>query len=498
MQLKQLIESVLIRELNRPIPADLEIKGVEVDSRQVGEGDLFICLPGFTVDGHDFARDAVDKGAVALLVERFLDLDPEVVQIRVPDTRRTMAVLADLFYGQPTHHLKLIGVTGTNGKTTTTHLIEKILQDAGYQTGLIGTMYMKINGRQEEVKNTTPDVVELQRAFKRMVDGGTDYAVMEVSSHALELGRVRGCDFHAALFTNLTQDHLDFHGTMDKYRYAKSLLFSQMGNRYDRDDMKHATLNVDDPASLEYAVATSAQVITYGIDRPADVRAVEIEMSGKGTRFVLDTFKGSRKVSLQLIGKFSVYNALAATAVCLAEGIDLDTIVHSLEEVKGVSGRFEKVDEGQGFSVIVDYAHTPDSLENVLQTVRELTDGHVYCVVGCGGDRDRAKRPLMAQIAARYSDRVVITSDNPRSEDPEAIIQDMVQGLVENRVSEEAYQTIVDRRKAIFKAVEQAKPGDIVLIAGKGHETYQIIKDQVLPFDDREVAREAIWSIESK
>jgi UDP-N-acetylmuramoyl-L-alanyl-D-glutamate--2,6-diaminopimelate ligase len=466
----------------------LEITGLTADSRKVKPGTLFVCLKGFTVDGHMFAAKAVEQGAVAILAEE--DVDVPATVVRVPDTRRAMAMLADRFYGSPTRELKLIGVTGTNGKTTTTHLIDKILRDREKKTGLIGTIHMRIGDQFEELKNTTPDAIDLQQSFRRMRDIDTEYAIIEVSSHALELGRVRGCDVHTAVFTNLTQDHLDYHKTMENYRYAKSLLFSQLGNSYDPNRPKTAVLNADDEASKLYATVTSARVITYGIDQPADVRAEEIEITSRGTSFTVHTFAGSIRLNLRLIGKFNVYNALAAIAVTLAEGVQLSDIKASLEAVTGVSGRFESVDAGQPFTVVVDYSHTPDSLENALVTVKEFAKGRIFCIVGCGGDRDRTKRPIMAQIATKYADLAVLTSDNPRSEEPQAILDDMLAGLAD--VATDRYTTFVDRREAIRFAVSQAQENDVILIAGKGHETYQIIKGQVLPFDDREVAREAI------
>ncbi|WP_124727713.1 UDP-N-acetylmuramoyl-L-alanyl-D-glutamate--2,6-diaminopimelate ligase [Staphylospora marina] len=467
-----------------------EIGGISIDSREVKPGDLFIALRGFTVDGHRFVRQAVEKGAAAVLVEEPVEASVPVIQ--VPDTRRAMAVVADRFYGMPTRDLKLIGITGTNGKTTTSYLIEALLAGVGRKTGVIGTIRMKIGDREFPVKNTTPEAVELQKMFRMMSDEGCEYSVIEASSHALDLGRTRGCRFRIGVFTNLTQDHLDYHGTMDNYREAKGLLFSQLGNDYREDPRQTpcAILNADDDASAYFARITPAQVITYGIDRPADVRAENIRITPEGTSFTLRTFKGDAELSLRLIGKFNVYNVLAAVSVGLVEGLELPEICRILSVVEGVSGRFEPVRAGQPFTVLVDYAHTPDSLENVLATVKELATGRILTVVGCGGDRDRTKRPKMAKIAAEMSDVAIFTSDNPRSEDPDAIIRDMLTGVPEtgaNRVL-----SIVDRREAIHHAVNVANPGDIVLIAGKGHETYQEIKGIRHDFDDRQVAREAI------
>jgi UDP-N-acetylmuramoyl-L-alanyl-D-glutamate--2,6-diaminopimelate ligase len=471
--------------LKPAISVDPVITSIENDHRKVRPGSLFICIKGYTVDGHEFAAKAVENGAVAVLSERELDLDVPVIIVK--DTKRAMAVLADAFYGQPTHKLHLIGITGTNGKTTTSHLIEKIIADTGKKTGLIGTMYTKIGGQTFEAKNTTPESLSLQKTFKKMVDEQVEVAVMEVSSHALDLGRVHGCDFDTAIFTNLTQDHLDYHQTMDEYKRAKSLLFSQLGNTFSLKAPKFAIFNADDDASLLYEKSTAAHIITYGIEKPADFRAENITMTSGGTKFDLVTPIGREKVAIQLIGKFNIYNVLASIAATLVYGVPLKQIISSLESVKGVPGRMELVDSGQEFAVIVDYAHTPDSLENVLKTIKQFAKKRLFVIVGCGGDRDRTKRPIMAKIAAEYGTDPIFTSDNPRSEDPVAILKEMISG-----VQGKNYQVIVDRKEAIAAAVNAASPGDIILIAGKGHETYQQIGDQFLSFDDRLVAKQAI------
>lgn len=463
-----------------------EIQDIVQDNRKVLPGSLFICIEGLTVDGHKFAQDAADKGAAALLSERPLDVNIPV--IIVPNTKRAMAILADFFYGQPTKKMKLIGITGTNGKTTTSHLIEQILRDAGEKTGLIGTMYMKIADSILETKNTTPDSLTLQKTFKQMFDEGVESAVMEVSSHALDQGRVFGCDYDVAVFTNITQDHLDYHHTMEAYLRAKSLLFAQLGNSYNHEHPKFAVLNMDDSGSKQIQKETAAHIVTYGIDDgSAQFIAKDIEMNSKGTVFTLVSPEGERKVHLQLIGKFSVYNILAAISASYVLNIPLDSIIQSVEKVKGVQGRFELVHAGQHFPIIVDYAHTPDSLENVLKTVQQFVKKRIFVVVGCGGDRDKTKRPIMAQIACKYATDPIFTSDNPRSENPESIIQDMEEG-----VKGLSYVKIVDRKEAIHYAIQHASEGDVVLIAGKGHETYQIIGDKINDFDDRMVASEAV------
>lgn len=479
---------MLLESLHAIVPykgENPEITSIENDNRKVQKGSLFICIKGYTVDGHDFAESAVKNGAVAILAERPLDLEVPVVLVN--NTTRAMAVLADAFYGQPTKSLHLIGITGTNGKTTTSHLIEKIFADAGEKTGLIGTMYTKIADKTIETKNTTPESLTLQKTFKQMVDAGVNTAVMEVSSHALDLGRVHGCDYNVAVFTNLTQDHLDYHQTMEEYKRAKSLLFAQLGNTFDLNKPKFAVLNADDPAAEMYSRSTAAHVVTYGIEQEADIKAKNIQMTPKGTVFDLEMKGVSYPIRMQLIGKFSVYNVLASITTALVSGLEIEQIIQSIESVEGVAGRFELVNAGQDFTVIVDYAHTPDSLENVLKTIQHFAEKRVFVIVGCGGDRDRTKRPIMAQIACKFATDPILTSDNPRSEDPVGILKDMEEG-----VQGENYQVIPDRRKAIFTAVSQASPGDVILIAGKGHETYQIIGKEVLDFDDRLVAREAI------
>jgi UDP-N-acetylmuramoyl-L-alanyl-D-glutamate--2,6-diaminopimelate ligase len=483
MRLQELLKN--LHPLSPLSEANPEITSIENDNRKVQQGSLFICIKGYTVDGHDFAQSAVENGAAAILAERPLMVDVPVVVVN--DTKRAMAVLADAFYEHPTKQLHLIGITGTNGKTTTSHLIEKILSDAGKKTGLIGTMYTKIGNEILETKNTTPESLTLQKTFKRMADASVEAAVMEVSSHALDLGRVHGCDYNVAVFTNLTQDHLDYHHTMEEYKRAKSLLFSQLGNTFDVKNPKFAVLNADDPASETYKKSTAAHVVTYGIDQEADIKAIDIEMTASGTKFILQTFDKHFPMRIQLIGKFSIYNVLASVAAALVSGISIEQIIGSIENVNGVAGRVELVNAGQDFTVIVDYAHTPDSLENVLKTIQQFAKRKVFVVVGCGGDRDRTKRPLMAKIACQFATDPIFTSDNPRSEDPLAILKEMEEG-----VHGENYLVIPDRQKAIAFAVQNATNGDVILIAGKGHETYQIIGKQVHDFDDRLVAKEAI------
>ncbi|GIO39156.1 UDP-N-acetylmuramoyl-L-alanyl-D-glutamate--2,6-diaminopimelate ligase [Paenibacillus antibioticophila] len=470
-----------------------ELSGVAIDSRKVIQGDLFICLPGHTVDGHDYAGKAKEAGAAALVVQRWLE-DCPLPQLKVKDSRLAMAVLGNVFFSHPSTGMKVIGVTGTNGKTTTTYLIERILQDQGQNTGLIGTIQRRYGGQTFAMSGTTPESLDLQQYLREMKDAETAYCVMEVSSHALDQGRVKGTKFRTAVFTNLTQDHLDYHKSMEEYRGAKGLLFARLGNTLgvDAEERSYAVLNADDPASAYFAKLTAVETITYGVEQASDIRASQIKITAKGTSFHVDTFRGSCDIQLRMVGKFNVYNALAAISATLLEDIPLAEIKRSLEAVEGVEGRVEAVDAGQPFAVIVDYAHTPDGLENVLNTVNEFAEGKVITVFGCGGDRDRTKRPVMGKIAARLSGYVLVTSDNPRTEDPLLILQDIEQGLKEDQVPSERYELIADRREAIRKAVEMAGPSDVVLIAGKGHETYQIIGKEVHDFDDRLVAKEAI------
>jgi len=464
---------------------DPVIKNLEMDSRKIEPGSLFFCVPGFTVDGHNFAEQAVQMGAVALIVEKELPIDVPMIKVR--DVKRAMAIMSANFYQLPSSKMHMIGVTGTNGKTTTTHLIHAILSDSEWDIGLIGTMYMKYKGKEIEVKNTTPESLVLQKELSKMVEEGVEAVTMEVSSHALELGRVHGIEFNIAVFTNLTQDHLDYHETMEKYGQAKGLLFSQLGSRYVTEGQNVAVLNIDDDYFDQLATMTAVPIITYGIDKEADFRAVDVDIHESGSDFILQVGSEEYPIHLQLSGRFSVYNALAAAATAYATGIPIPAISTSLAKITGVAGRFEKVIVDAPFQVIVDYAHTPDSLSNVLETIREFAKGKVSVIIGCGGNRDRSKRPKMAAIAENMADFVYLTSDNPRSENPRDIIQEMEYGM-----SQDNYMVIENRKDAIDKAIERAEDDEIILIAGKGHETYQIVGDETYEFDDKVKAIEAI------
>ena len=465
------------------------IRSLEHDSRKVGPGALFFCFAGARTDGHRYVQEAVDKGAVAVIAEHAIDTVSVPILV-VPDARKAAETIAPWFYGDPGKKLRMIGVTGTNGKTTTTHIIREILNRAGKPAGVIGTLHVLIGDRVIPVKNTTPDVLDLQATLAEMVEAGMQYAVMEVSSHALALGRVVGCEYDAAVFTNMTQDHLDFHQTLENYREAKAKLFRGLGVAGSVKERKTAIANLDDAnGRFMLAAATAARQIGYSIDCPAMVRAEDVVVKPEYASFKITGELGTFPVRSKLTGMFNVYNMLAAASVALAEGIDAAAVQETLTNFTHVPGRFERVDIDKPFSVIVDYAHTPDSLENVLRTAKQFVTGRLIAVFGCGGDRDRTKRPIMGGIAVRYADQVVVTSDNPRSEDPEAIISQILSGIATpaERAKTEA---ITNRLEAIRHAMEMAQPGDVLLIAGKGHETYQVLADRTIHFDDREVVRE--------
>ena len=472
--------------------SSVAVRGLAYHSGRIQPGFIFFCLKGNRADGHDFIPQAVAAGAVAVILEK----DREVqgaVKILVPNVRAAMAAISQLFYDSPAAKLRLIGVTGTNGKTTTTHLIEAIMAAQNCKTGLLGTIKYKIGRESLPVLATTPEAPDLQQALYLMVESGVRYAIMEVSSHALELNRVSGCDFNLAILTNVTDDHLDFHQTYTRYLAAKGKFFSQLGGSFLKDSRpRFAVLNCND-ANYEYFLRqATVQSISYGIKNPADIRAQEVEVKDSGVKYKLLSPWGEADFSLQLTGYFNIYNALAATSAALLEGFELPAIKDALEKVKGVPGRFERIDLGQDFAVIVDYAHTPDGLDNILQTAREFCRGKIITIFGCGGERDRAKRPVMGQIAGKYSDYCILTSDNPRGEDPWQIICEVEAGLQEVKAPGNGYTIQPDRYEAIKLGIELARPGDMVIIAGKGHENYQIFSDYTISFSDREVAAEII------
>jgi UDP-N-acetylmuramoyl-L-alanyl-D-glutamate--2,6-diaminopimelate ligase len=462
----------------------IEITGLAYDTRAVTAGTLFFCVPGFTRDGHEFAPEAIARGAVALVVERPLNLG--VPEIRVPSVRAAMAPAAAAFYGDPTKTLQTIGVTGTNGKTTTAFLVHALLEADRRPTGLLGTVKSVIAGAERPVERTTPEAIDLQRTFREMLDGGDVACAMEVSSHALDLHRADAIHFAVAIFTNLTQDHLDFHGTMEAYFEAKRRLFTNGRAR-------HAVVNADDPYGARLAKETP-DAITFAVENDATYRARDVSTDLTGSRFTVCGPDGITELRSPLPGLFNVYNVLGALAAVRALGVSAEVARAAIETAPSVPGRFEPVDAGQDFAVLVDYAHTPDSLENVLRAARGLVTGtagaRVHVVFGCGGDRDRGKRPLMGEIATRLADRVIVTSDNPRSEDPEAIIEEILVGTGPDAEHD------ADRRAAIHTAIAGARPDDVVVIAGKGHEQGQEFEGgRKIPFDDITVARETLAAV---
>jgi UDP-N-acetylmuramoyl-L-alanyl-D-glutamate--2,6-diaminopimelate ligase len=488
MKLDELIEYIEYKDLVNFKSVD--ITGISYSSQTTKSGDIFICLVGEHTDGHKFAQQAIENGAGALLVERSLP-EYEVPQIVVDDTRRKIADIADRFYSRPSIGLNLIGVTGTNGKTTVTHLIQKILEENAAKCALIGTLGYKLSsgGEYRDTKHTTPQAPELQAMLRMIKDvEKIENVVMEVSSHSLEQNRVGGCRFNGAVLTNLTQDHLDFHVTMDNYFDAKAILFKGLAQN------AFAAINVDDAYARRFldVVPPKVRVFTYGIKKPANIMAKDIVFSPNGAEFTLVVFNpetqqtNDYKVNLHMNGMFSVYNVLAAISAAIAMDIDVQTALSALERVKGVAGRFEVVVKKP--LVIVDYAHTPDGLENVLKSAREITPegGKLICLFGCGGDRDATKRPKMGTIAEALCDKIVITSDNPRTEDPQQIITDIIAGL--KSVNPDKVTVEPDRGRAIGLLKTITGNNDVVVIAGKGHEDYQILKDCTIHFDDREEA----------
>jgi UDP-N-acetylmuramoyl-L-alanyl-D-glutamate--2,6-diaminopimelate ligase len=482
MTVRDLFEGIPLRSPVSKAVLDRRVKGIAYDSRKSGEGYLFFAFPGAKVDGREFAVQALGKGAVAAVSELPPPAEFHGPWIQVDHGRRTLAAVAGRFYGHPDRRLSLIGITGTNGKTTTAYLIDSILQQAGKVTALIGTIEYRLAGRTLPAVNTTPESLDLFELFMQLEELGGTHATMEVSSHALALGRVHGIQFHTAVWTNLTRDHLDFHHTMNEYFAAKQLLFSGTGTVPPRC----AVINHDDAHGRSLKIPAETEVLWYGLEDGAAVRAVRISSDFAGLHFEIQHGGRTYAVESPLVGKVNVYNILAAWCAAVSEGIPSELILRGIASMDRVPGRFERVDEGQPFLAVVDYAHTDDALRNTILSARALTEKRVVTLFGCGGDRDRSKRPLMGKVAAELSDIVVVTSDNPRSEDPLVIINDALVGV---RRLDTPHFVEPDREKAIRKAIEQAAPGDVVIIAGKGHETYQVLRDRTIHFDDREVVR---------
>ena len=463
--------------------SDTDIKRIVIDSRKVEAGDVFICIEGLRADGHDFIDSASASGASAVILSKNAALPADITAVKVVNTRAAMSIMAGNLYGWPGKKYPLIGITGTNGKTSSTYFLESVLKEAGQNPGLIGTVATRVGERAVETKfatSTTPDPVELQQIFAEMLDMGADSVVMEVTSHALEFRKMEGLNFAVSVFTNLTQDHLDLHGTMENYARAKARLFEMSGI---------SVINTDDKYGSFMAGYASGEVITYSVNKPGDLQAVNVECTSKAVSFDLDIAGDLLHFVIPIPGRFTVYNALGVIAAALALKVPVKTIQNALSKLKGVPGRIQSIPNDKGIGVYVDYSHTPDSLENILTSVREFTSGKVIAVFGCGGDRDRDKRPIMGEIAAGLSDFSVITSDNPRTEDPDLIINEIEKGF---KAKACAYIKIADRREAIFHAVKMAMPGDSVVIAGKGHENYQIFAGETIHFDDAKEAAEAL------
>lgn len=457
---------------------ETEITDVTCDSRKVSEGCAFVCIEGFSMDGHLFASDAVSKGAAVIIAQKDTGASNQVI---VSDTHEAFAVMSSAFFGNPSKAFRLIGVTGTNGKTSITYMLKAIIESKGYKTGIIGTIQNLIGDEVFEATNTTPDAYGLNKLFAQMRDAGCEYVIMEASSHALDQKRIFGLDFEVAAFTNLTQDHLDYHKTMENYLEAKLKLFGMC---------KTAVINVDDSYGKKMLDALSCKVLSYGVsDRAATYSANGINMRPDGIEYELVGDCSIQRMKLKTGGKFSVYNSLCA-AVCAKQlGFTDEEISTALEKLDGVKGRAEVVPTGKPFTIIIDYAHTPDGLENILSTFKELKRERLICLFGCGGDRDKTKRPIMGGIASKLSDFVIVTSDNPRSEEPKTIINEIVEGMKDYKTP---YVVIENRADAIKYAVQNAREGDIIVLAGKGHETYQILADGKIHFDEREVVAEAL------
>jgi UDP-N-acetylmuramoyl-L-alanyl-D-glutamate--2,6-diaminopimelate ligase len=495
----------LVRTLERPSTPmrdrlDGEVLDIAYDSRKVRPGSLFVAVRGYHSDGHQFILQAVQKGAVAIIAEHAGGpADEGAPQIIVEDSRRALALLAAAFYGHPSQRLSLIGITGTNGKTTTTYLVKSIIEAAGKTAGLIGTIDYRVGDKVYPAPNTTPESLDLQRLLAEMVGFGATHCVMEVSSHALALGRTLGCRFAAAAFTNLTQDHLDFHETMDAYFRAKLGLFTGLSSEH------HAVINLDDSRAAEIMREAKAKIITTGMTDQADIHPCGTVQHGiNGLAFDAATPAGPVAVESPLVGWHNIYNILTAIGIGTALGFDAQIIARGIKNMKAVPGRMEKVDEGQPYGVVVDFAHTEDALVRLLEAVREIATARIITVFGCGGDRDRTKRPKMGAAAISGSDVVIVTSDNPRTEDPVDIIREVERGMRDGMkmtssdttpvaaTGKKPYYVIPDRQAAVAAAIGMAKPGDVVVLAGKGHEDYQVIGDTKIHYDDREVARKEI------
>jgi len=483
MRLENLLQNIYEGDIDTHC-RDLEISSICCDSRQVKKGSLFITQKGSVYDGADFIEKAIDQGARVIVTDqekRNFRSKEGVVILKVGDTFQFLRDLAKRFYDHPSSQIKTIGVTGTNGKTTTVYLMEAILHESEHSCGVIGTVNYRIGERVLPSKNTTPGFLDNQMLFRELVDEGVEYCLMEVSSHALDQGRIDLIDFKAAVFTNLTSDHLDYHGTQENYFSAKASFFTRLSS----DAL--AVINIDDIFGRRLFSKTKSKIRTYGIHNNADVKAVDVKIGISATEFKLVADEGQVNIRTKLVGQFNVYNILAAATACLGEGISLDKIRKGIENLSCVPGRLQRVECGQDYTIFIDYAHTQDALENVLTTIRSTVDAKIILVFGCGGNRDRTKRPMMGAVASRLADFSVVTSDNPRNEDPQTIIDNIIEGFENDH-----YEVIVEREEAIKKSLSLARKGDVVLIAGKGHETYQIFKDKTIHFDERQIIQQFI------
>lgn len=478
MKLSKVLQGIDYRIIHGSI--DVDIKSLQYNSKKVNEGDVFFCIRGFSTDGHQYAEAAQKSGAKVIIAEKEISAQEGVTVVLVEDSRKALALSAANYYNHPADKLKLIGITGTNGKTTSTYMIKSILEEAGYKVGLIGTIANFIGDEKLAAERTTPESLELHQLFAEMVDKKVDYCVMEVSSHSLDLHRVYGLTFKYGIFSNLTQDHLDFHKTFENYYNAKLKLFKYSEN---------SVINVDDPYGNKICEDVKNQKYTYSIDKESNYRAKDIELHSRGAKYNLCYNGGVEEISIFIPGKYNIYNSLSAAVVCLEEGVTIDAVKRGLEKVQ-VPGRCELVGKEYNldFDIIVDYAHSPDGLINILNTAREFTKNRLISVFGCGGNRDKTKRPIMGEIGSRLSDIAIITSDNPRDEEPMDIIKDILQGITKDN-----YIVVENRKEAIKKAIEIAEAGDVIVVAGKGHEDYQIFKNkQVIHFDEREVIKEIL------
>jgi UDP-N-acetylmuramoyl-L-alanyl-D-glutamate--2,6-diaminopimelate ligase len=489
MQLSELVSQLPVIATEGPL--DREITGLSYDSRRVQPGMVFVALPGLNTDGHAHIQNALDRGAAAIICERNGYLPQRSTKVKVSDARQSLALAAAAYYGRPATKLKMVGITGTNGKTTVSFMVKHLLERAGLETGLIGTVRYEVGDRMVPAQRTTPAALEVQQMLAQMVRAECQACVMEVSSHAIEQQRVFGIDFDVAVFTNLTQDHLDYHGTMENYFRAKQRLFT---SSYLSTKKGAAVINADDTYGARLLTESNLEVnFSYGLGEGARLRASRVKLAAARSEFHVETPAGAFDCTLPLIGRHNVYNALAAIGAALALGIELPVVRDAMATVPAVPGRLESVDHGQPFAVFVDYAHTDDALRNVLQTLREVTSGRLLVAFGCGGSRDTGKRAKMGRVAAELADFTVITTDNPRKESPDVIAAQIEHGVTSVRA--DRHRVELDRRRAIEEIIREARPGDTVLLAGKGHETYQEFCDTVVPFDDGLVAAETLETL---